>query len=189
MKPCSNGAVLNTFGTRQANINYAKRRRNALIKPILCASICAEQMKPLAEGFISLIKMLIAPIIFFTVVGGIASVGDLSKVGRVGLKALIYFEIVTTMAMLLALGAAHLLKPGVGVDYKPSAIEMKKLTTYSEAAGHQSGVDFVLHVIPTTFVSAFTGGEILQVLLVSLLMGVALARLGERAAPLLRRPA
>jgi len=146
-------------------------------------------MKPLAEGFISLIKMLIAPIIFFTVVGGIASVGDLSKVGRVGLKALIYFEIVTTMAMLLALGAAHLLKPGVGVDYKPSAIEMKKLTTYSEAAGHQSGVDFVLHVIPTTFVSAFTGGEILQVLLVSLLMGVALARLGERAAPLLRRPA
>ena len=144
----------------------------------------AEQMKPLAEGFISLIKMLIAPIIFFTVVGGIASVGDLRKVGRVGLKALIYFEVVTTIAMFLALGAAHLCKPGVGVDAKPSASEIKKLATFNEAAGHQSSVDFVLHVIPSTFVSAFTGGEILQVLLVSILMGVALAKMGERAKPI-----
>jgi aerobic C4-dicarboxylate transport protein len=144
----------------------------------------AEQMKPLADGFISLIKMLIAPIIFFTVVGGIASVGDLRKVGRVGLKALVYFEVVTTIAMFLALGMAHLVKPGVGVDYKPSASEMKKLTTYSEAAGHQSAVDFVLHVIPKTFVSAFAEGEILQVLLVSVLMGIALAKMGERARPL-----
>jgi len=144
----------------------------------------AEQMKPLPDGFISLIKMLIAPIIFFTVVGGIASAGDLSKVGRVGLKALVYFEVVTTIAMFLALGTAHLLHPGVGVDYKPSAGEMKKLTTYREAGGHQSAVDFVLHVIPATFVSAFAGGEILQVLLVSILMGVALAKMGERAKPL-----
>jgi aerobic C4-dicarboxylate transport protein len=144
----------------------------------------AEQMKPLADGFISLIKMLIAPIIFLTVVGGIASVGDLRKVGRVGLKALVYFEVVTTVAMFLALGMAHVAQPGVGVDYKPSANEMKKLATYNEAAGHQSAVDFVLHVIPATFVSAFTGGEILQVLLVSILMGFALARMGERARPL-----
>src|SRR5579871_404082 len=108
----------------------------------------AEQMKPLADGFIDLIKMLIAPIIFFTVVGGIARVGDLGKVGRVGLKALVYFEVVTTIAMLLALGTAHLFKPGVGVDYKPSASEVKKLTTYNEAAGHQSTVEFILHVIP-----------------------------------------
>lgn len=144
----------------------------------------AEQMKPLAEGFISLIKMLIAPIIFFTVVGGIARVGDLRKVGRVGLKALVYFEVVTTVAMLIALGAAHLCKPGVGVGVKPSASEVKKVATYNEAAEKQSGVDFVLHIIPTTFVSAFTGGEILQVLLVSVLMGVALAKMGERARPL-----
>ena len=144
----------------------------------------AEHMKPLADAFISLIKMLIAPIIFFTVVGGIASVGDLGKVGRVGLKAIVYFEVVTTLAMLLALGAVHLFKPGAGVNYTPSASEVKKLAGYSESAGEQSSVDFILHVIPKTFVSAFSEGEILQVLLVSILMGVALAKMGERARPL-----
>ena len=146
----------------------------------------AEAMKPLADGFISLIKMLIGPIIFLTVVGGIASVGDLKKVGRVGLKALVYFELVTTLAMFIALGAVHLLKPGVGVNYVASASEVKKLATYESAAGEQSAVDFVLHVIPKTFVSAFTEGEITQVLLISLLMGVALATMGERAQPLTR---
>ncbi len=146
----------------------------------------AEKMKPLADGFISLIKMLIAPIIFLTVVGGIAGVGDLKKVGRVGLKALVYFEIVTTLAMLLALGAVHLFKPGAGVNYVPSAGEIKKLETFSEAAKEQSSVDFVLHIIPKSFVGAFTEGEILQVLLISILMGVALARMGAVAAPLTR---
>jgi aerobic C4-dicarboxylate transport protein len=144
----------------------------------------AEHMKPLADAFISLIKMLIAPIIFFTVVGGIASVGDLSKVGRVGLKAFIYFELITTLAMLIALGAVHLFQPGVGVNYTPSAGEVKKLATYSEAAGQQSTVDFLLHVIPKTFVSAFAEGEILQVLVVSILMGVAMAKMGDHARPL-----
>ncbi|BCM93599.1 C4-dicarboxylate transport protein 2 [Abditibacteriota bacterium] len=143
-----------------------------------------EQLKPLGEGFISLVKMLIAPIIFFTVVSGIASVGDLRKVGRVGLKALVYFELVTTLAMFLALGAVHLFKPGVGVNYTPSAAEMKKLATYSQAASEQSAVDFVLHIIPKTFVGAFAEGEILQVLLLSVLMGIALAKMGERAKPL-----
>lgn len=144
----------------------------------------AEQMKPLADAFISLIKMLIGPIIFFTVVGGIASVGDLSKVGRVGLKAFIYFEVITTLAMLIALGAVHLLKPGVGVNYTPSKAEFTKVATYSKAASDQSTVDFILHVIPKTFVSAFAEGEILQVLLVSILMGVALAKMGEHSKPL-----
>jgi aerobic C4-dicarboxylate transport protein len=144
----------------------------------------AESMKPLGEGFISLIKMLIAPIIFFTVVSGIASVGDLKKVGRVGVKAFVYFELVTTLAMLIALGAVHLFQPGVGVNYTPSASETQKLATYSKAAGEQSSIDFVLHVIPKTFVSAFSEGEILQVLLVSLLMGVALAKMGPKAQPL-----
>ena len=91
-------------------------------------------------AFISLIKMLIGPIIFFTVVGGIASVGDLSKVGRVGLKAFVYFEVVTTLAMLIALGAVHLFKPGVGVNYTPSAGEVKKLATYNEARRQQSAL-------------------------------------------------
>lgn len=145
----------------------------------------AEAMKPLGDAFISLIKMLIAPIIFFTVVGGIASVGDLKKVGRVGIKALIYFELVTTLAMLLALGAVHLFKPGQGVNFTPSPSEVKKLATYSQAAGEQSAVDFILHVIPKTFVSAFSEGDILQVLLISLLFGVALAKMGTRAQPLI----
>ncbi len=144
----------------------------------------AEQMKPLGEGFIALVKMLIAPIIFFTVVSGIASVGDLRKVGRVGIKALVYFELVTTLAMFLALGAVHLFQPGVGVNYTPSAAEVKKLATYNQAAGEQSVTEFVLHIIPKTFVSAFAEGEILQVLLLSVLMGIALAKMGERAKPL-----
>lgn len=144
----------------------------------------AEEMKPLADAFIGLIKMLIAPIIFFTVVGGIASVGDLSKVGRVGFKAFVYFEVVTTIAMLIALGAVHLFKPGVGVNYTPSANEMQKIATYSDAAGKQSTVDFIMHIIPKTFVGAFTEGEILQVLLVSILMGIAMSKMGDKAKPL-----
>ncbi len=144
----------------------------------------AEGMKPLAEGFISLIKMLIAPIIFFTVVAGIASVGDLRKVGRVGLKAFIYFELVTTFAMLIALGVVHLVKPGANLNYQAPAASIAKVETYKEAAKEQSVADFVLHIIPKTFASAFTEGEILQVLLVSLLFGVALAKMGSRAQPL-----
>ena len=146
----------------------------------------AEKMKPLADGFISLIKMLIAPIIFLTVVGGIAGAGDLKKVGRVGLKALIYFEVVTTLAMIVALGAVHLFRPGAGVNYVPSASEVKKLETYSEAAKEQSSVEFVLHIIPKSFVGAFTEGEITQVLLISILMGIALARMGDAATSLTR---
>jgi aerobic C4-dicarboxylate transport protein len=143
-----------------------------------------EKMKPLGEGFISLIKMLLAPIIFLTVVAGIAGVGDLKQVGRVGIKALVYFELVTTLAMLIALAVVHLLKPGAGVDYVPSAAEVKKLESYSQAAQEQGVVDYILHVIPKTFVGAFVEGEILQVLLVAILMGVALAKMGERARPL-----
>jgi aerobic C4-dicarboxylate transport protein len=144
----------------------------------------AEKMKPLGELFINLVKMLIAPIVFFTVVGGIASVGNLGKVGRVGLKALVYFEVVTTLAMILALVAVHVFKPGVGVDYVPSAAEEKKIATYSEAAKKQNVTDFLMHVIPKTFVSAFSEGEILQVLLVAILMGAALAKIGDAAKPL-----
>lgn len=144
----------------------------------------AEQMKPLAEGFISLIKMLIGPIIFFTVVAGIASVGDLRKVGRVGIKAFIYFELVTTLAMLIALAVVHVVKPGEGLNYKAPVSSLEKVKTYSEAANEQSVIGFVLHIIPKTFASAFVDGEILQVLLVSLLFGVALAKMGSHAHPL-----
>lgn len=146
----------------------------------------AEQMKPLGDGFIALVKMVISPIIFLTVVAGIACAGDLKKVGRVGLKAYIYFEFITTgLALVAALGVVHLFKPGVGVNYTPSAAEVKKLETYSEKAGHmETTTDFILNIIPKTFISAFTEGEILQVLLVAILMGAALAKMGDKAKPI-----
>ncbi len=145
----------------------------------------ANAFKPVAEFFISLIKMIIAPIIFATVVAGIASVGDLKKVGRVGLKALIYFELVTTLAMLIALAVVHVAKPGVGVNFKPSTADVKKAEDYNVAAQKQTATDFILHIVPKTLVSAFTEGEILQVLLVSVLLGVALAQMGEKVQPLI----
>ncbi len=145
----------------------------------------ASAFKPIAEGFISLIKMLIAPIIFMTVVAGIASVGDLRKVGRVGLKALVYFELVTTLAMLIALAVVHVAKPGVGVNFKASAADVQKAGDYNAAAQKQNATDFILHIIPKTLVGAFADGDILQVLLVSILVGVSLAQMGEKAQPLL----
>lgn len=138
----------------------------------------------LAEGFIKLIKMLIAPIIFTTVVAGIASVGDLRKVGRVGLKALVYFELVTTLAMLIALAVVHLAKPGVGVHVKPPETDVRKAEAYEAAAQKQNATGFIMHIIPDTAVSAFAQGDILQVLLVSILVGAALAQMGARAQPL-----
>ena len=144
----------------------------------------AAGFKVLAEGFIKLIKMLIAPIIFTTVVAGIASVGDLRKVGRVGLKALVYFELVTTLAMLIALAVVHVAKPGIGVHVKPPEADVRKAEGYEAAGQKQNATDFILHIVPNTVVSAFAEGDILQVLLVSILVGVALAPMGARAQPL-----
>lgn len=145
-----------------------------------------ESLKPLGDGFVSLIKMLIAPIVFATVVGGIASVGDLRKVGRVGLKALLYFEIITTLAMLIALGVVHAVRPGDGVAYQPTSVEVSKAGSYRAEAGKQTPAGFILHVIPQTVVGAFAEGDILQVLLISILVGAALAQLGPAAEPLTR---
>ncbi|MBV9657598.1 MAG: C4-dicarboxylate transporter DctA [Verrucomicrobia bacterium] len=144
-----------------------------------------EAFKPLGEIFINLVKMLIAPIIFCTVVGGIASVGDLKKVGRVGVKAIVYFELVTTLAMFIALAVVHVLKPGEGVNYTPTASEVKKAADFAAAGKQQSAIDFVMHIVPKTAVSAFTEGEILQVLLISVLLGVALSKMDARGEPLL----
>jgi aerobic C4-dicarboxylate transport protein len=151
----------------------------------LAAFPLGESLKPLGDGFVSLIKMVIAPIVFSTVVGGIASVGDLRKVGRVGIKALVYFELVTTLAMLIALAVVHAAKPGEGVVYQPTAVEVKRAESYKAVGEKQSAVDIFLHVIPETAVSAFAEGNILQVLLVSILVGAALAKMGERAQPLI----
>jgi len=140
-------------------------------------------MKPLGDAFIKLIKMLIAPIIFATVVTGIAGMGDMKKIGRVGLKALLYFEVVSTLALIIGLVVVNWIEPGVGLNADPASLDARSVAQYTTAAQHASTVDFLLHVIPNTFVGAFVDGEILQVLLVAILFGFALARLDEYARP------
>ena len=142
-------------------------------------------MKPLGDGFIKLIKMLIAPIIFCTVVHGIASMEDMKKVGRVGLKALIYFEIVTTLALIVGLIVVNILQPGVGMNTDVRSIDTKSIQVYTTKAGQQSTVEFLMHIIPNTVVGAFAEGEILQVLFFAILFAFALSMLGERGRPVL----
>jgi aerobic C4-dicarboxylate transport protein len=144
-----------------------------------------EQMKPLGDGFIKLIKMLIAPIIFCTVVHGIASMEDMKKVGRVGLKALIYFEVTTTLALIVGLLIVNLLQPGVGMNVDARAIDTKSIQIYTTKAGQESTVDFLMHIIPNTVVGAFAEGEIIQVLFFAILFAFGLFILGERGKPLL----
>ena len=142
-------------------------------------------MKPLGDTFIKLIKMLIAPIIFCTVVHGIASMEDMKKVGRVGLKALIYFEVMTTVALIIGLVVVNVWRPGVGMNIDPNALDTAGIATYTQKAAEQSTLDFFLHIIPTTVVGAFAEGEILQVLFFAVLFAFALQFLGERGKPLL----
>jgi aerobic C4-dicarboxylate transport protein len=141
------------------------------------------EMKPLGDAFIKLIKMLIAPIIFTTVVTGIAGMGDLKKIGRVGVKALLYFEVVSTLALIIGLLVVNWIQPGAGLNADPATLDTKAVAQYTAAAQHVSTVDFLLHIIPSTFVGAFAEGEILQVLLIALLFGFALAGLGDHARP------
>ena len=138
-----------------------------------------EQLKPLGDGFIKLIKVVIGPIIFCTVVSGVASMRDTKKIGRVGGKALLYFEVVTTAALLIGLVVVNLVGPGRGMNINPATLDTSGITKYTDAAGEQTVADFILHVIPTTFVSAFTEGDLLQVLLIALLSGFALVRMGD----------
>ena len=148
------------------------------------APALAIALKPLGDGFIKLIKMMIAPIIFTTVVVGIAKIGDLSKVGRVSLKALVYFELVSTLALTIGLIVVNLVRPGAGVNADVSTLDTRAVAGYTARAESLSAVDRVLHMIPDSVVGAFAAGDILQVLLVSVLFGLALARLGDRAKPL-----
>jgi aerobic C4-dicarboxylate transport protein len=145
-----------------------------------------EQMKPLGDIFIKMIRMMIAPIIFCTVVHGIASTGDLKKVGRIGLKALIYFEVMTTIALALGLLTMNLAQPGAGMNVDPSTIDPKSVAGFANQAQNQSVIDFLMHIVPTTVVGAFAQGEILQVLFFSVPFAFALNRLGERGRPLLQ---
>ena len=143
------------------------------------------QMKPLGDAFIKMIKMLIAPIIFCTVVHGIASMEDMKKVGRVGLKALLYFEVMTTIALIIGLLIVNLWQPGSGMNVDPAALDTKSIASYTQKAGEQSTVEFLLHIIPATVVGAFAEGEILQVLFFAILFAFALHWLGEKGKPLL----
>jgi len=138
----------------------------------------SDWIKALGEGFIKLIKMVIAPIIFCTVVSGISHIQDAKKVGRIGVKALVYFEVVSTFALVIGLVVGNLVRPGA--DFGGAMADAQKVATYAEQAKSQKTVDFFLHIIPDTVVGAFASGEILQVLLFSILFGFALMALGER---------
>ena len=144
-----------------------------------------EAMKPLGDGFIKLIKMIIAPIIFVTVVHGIAAMSDMKKVGRVGLKALIYFEIVTTLALAVGLIVANLVQPGVGMNIDAASIDTKEIANFVTLSKDQSTIQFLLDIIPKTLVGAFADGNILQVLFIALLFAFGLQALGVRGEPLL----
>jgi aerobic C4-dicarboxylate transport protein len=140
----------------------------------------AVAMKPLGDGFIRLITMIIAVIIFCTVVTGIAGMEDMKKVGRVGGKALLYFEVISTLALLLGLIVANVVQPGAGFNVNPANLDTKAVADYAGAAKAQSVPDFILHIIPNTIVDAFARGDILQVLLVAILFGFALSAMGPR---------
>jgi aerobic C4-dicarboxylate transport protein len=136
-------------------------------------------LKPLGDGFIALVKMMIGPVIFCTVVLGIVGSGDMRKVGRVGGKALLYFEVVSTFALFIGLVVMHVLEPGKGFNIDPQSLDTKAVENYAKAASEQSTVDFILHIIPRTFVDAFTGsGDLLQVLLLAILFGYAMIKMG-----------
>jgi aerobic C4-dicarboxylate transport protein len=149
------------------------------------APATAVLMKPLGDAFIRLIKMMIAPIIFTTVVVGIAKMGDMKEVGRVGLKALVYFEVVSTLALAIGLVVVNVVRPGAGFNADASTLDTREVDTYTTRAKSLSAVEMLLHIIPDSAVGAFAGGEILQVLLFSVLFGLALARYGEKGRPLL----
>jgi aerobic C4-dicarboxylate transport protein len=142
-------------------------------------------MKPLGDGFIKLIKMLIAPVIFCTVVTGIAGVQDIKKIGKTGGFALLYFEVMSTVALIVGLVVVNVLHPGAGMNVDPRTLDAGSVAAYADPKRLQSVTDFLLDVIPTTVVDAFAKGEILQVLLFAVLFGFALQRLGQRGAAML----
>jgi aerobic C4-dicarboxylate transport protein len=134
-------------------------------------------MKPLGDGFIKLIKMLIGPIIFCTIVLGLGGMEDIKHLGKLGLKMLIYFEILTTLALIIGYCIAHLIKPGMGMNIDPATLSVDGLTQYVQIAHDQHIIDFILNIIPVTIFSAFVNGEILPILFISLLFGLALSML------------
>ncbi len=136
-------------------------------------------MKPLGDGFIQLIKMMIAPVIFCTVVHGIASMSDLTKVGRVGLKTLLYFEVVSTVALAIGLLVGEIVHPGAGFNIDPATLDAKAVSSYVSRAKEEGIIAHLMAIIPNSFFGALANGDLLQVLLVSILTGFAISRLGQ----------
>ncbi|KQT52713.1 C4-dicarboxylate transporter [Aureimonas sp. Leaf454] len=145
--------------------------------------VWGEALKPLGDAFIKLVKMIIAPVIFLTVVTGIAGMGDLNKFGRVVGKAMLYFITFSTLALVVGLIVGNVVQPGAGLNIDPASLDMAAVSTYAEKAHDQSIVAFLSNIIPTTIVDAFAKGDILQVLFFSVLFGVSLALVGEKARP------
>src|SRR5712672_1386091 len=143
-----------------------------------------KELKPLGDGFIALIKMMIAPVIFCTVVHGISSMGDLKRVGRVGLKTLVYFEVVSTLALAVGLIVGEILKPGHGFNIDPASIDPKSVASYVTQAKETGIVAHLLAIIPDSYLDALARGDLLQVLLVSILSGFAIAYLGKIGEPI-----
>jgi aerobic C4-dicarboxylate transport protein len=141
-----------------------------------------QAMQPLGDGFIKLVKMIITPVIFLTVAAGIAGMADLKAFGRVGAKAMIYFLCVSTLALAIGLIVANLVRPGAGLNVDPATLNAQEVASYVNKAHEQSITGFLMNIIPDTLVSAFTQGQILQVLLVAILFGIALALIGEKGA-------
>ena len=173
-----------------------KRLAKSLYFQVICAVILGAfvgwafpatgaKMKPLGDGFIKLIKMLIAPIVFATVVTGIAKMGDLKKVGRVGLKGIGYFEVLTTVALAIGLFVAKWFHPGAGMNVNPATLDTKAIASYTNPNAQLHTVDFLMNVIPKDVADAFAKGDILQVLLFSVLFGVALAAVKDAGRPVL----
>lgn len=174
----------------------AHRKRDTLYVQVLAAIVLGAlvgfvepswgvALQPLGDGFIKLIKMLIAPLIFVTVVAGIAGMGDLKRIGRVGLKSLVYFEVLTTIALAIGLIVVNLFHPGAGMHANAAALDTKSVAGYITQAKSQSVVEFFLNIIPSTVVGAFANGDVLEVLLLAILFACALTRLGDHSRPIL----
>jgi len=136
-------------------------------------------LRPLGDAFIKLVKMVIAPVIFCTVALGIAQMGDMKKFGRIGGKAIVYFEVVSTVALLIGLAVGEIVKPGAGFNIDPASLDPGTVSSYAKRAEADSVIEHLMNIIPDTFFSAFTGGDLLQVLLVAILFGFACTKLGE----------
>nr|WP_269634429.1 dicarboxylate/amino acid:cation symporter [Methylovulum miyakonense] len=161
----------------------------AIFMGILLGHFCPETavaMKPLGDGFIKLIKMLIAPIVFCTVVTGIAGMQSMERVGRVGIKLLLYFEVVSTLALVIGLLVVHIIQPGAGMNIDARNLDAQSLQGYTEAAKTHNTVSFLLNIIPVSVVDAFAKGDILQVLLFAVLFGCSLAVIGDKGALVMR---